>query len=350
MIGCGQVVERFHLPALAAAPGVALSCAVEQSAERRRAMAPRLGGATLHEELDQALDAGAADAALIATPPSTHAELAARCLAAGWHVLVEKPMAATCSRTPGGSSTPRPERSAAWPSGSIAGSAAPGEPPGASSPARIPARSASKPDHGLRHRALARGRGPRPGGVRRSPACWTTWCRTRSTWWRSCSEPDRPGPRRGRPLPARAVDRARLRGRDPARRRGPLPRRPPPAARGAARGHRRGRRLVADPHGARWSGSMEALRRRFADLGAQAAHAGRRVAGRRRRRRRASPRNSRPSPARCAWSRRTISPTAPRASPPAPPGTRCGRASVAQGRLDDGGGADGMTTTAGRWS
>jgi predicted dehydrogenase len=34
-----------------------------------------------------------ADAALIATPPATHADLARRCLAAGWHVLVEKPLA-----------------------------------------------------------------------------------------------------------------------------------------------------------------------------------------------------------------------------------------------------------------
>jgi predicted dehydrogenase len=42
----------------------------------------------------------------------------------------------------------------------------------------------------------------------------------------------------------------------------------------------RGRRLVANPHGARWAGRAEGLRRRLADLGAKATHAGQRVTGR----------------------------------------------------------------------
>ena len=58
-------------------------------------MAPRFPGVPAFATLDEALAAGAAEAALIATPPATHADLAGRCLAAGWHVLVEKPMAAS---------------------------------------------------------------------------------------------------------------------------------------------------------------------------------------------------------------------------------------------------------------
>lgn len=93
LIGCGQVVERYHLPALSAIPELRVSCVVEASPERRRAIAPRFPGVMICAGLDRALEAGVADAALIATPPATHADIAQRCLVAGWHVLVEKPMA-----------------------------------------------------------------------------------------------------------------------------------------------------------------------------------------------------------------------------------------------------------------
>ena len=48
------------------------------------------------ESLDKLLDLGL-DAAAIATPVSTHYPLAERCLRAGPHVLVEKPLASTVS-------------------------------------------------------------------------------------------------------------------------------------------------------------------------------------------------------------------------------------------------------------
>ncbi len=280
MIGCGQVVERFHLPALAAAPGVALSCAVEQSAERRRAMAPRLGDATLHEELDQALDAGAADAALIATPPSTHAELAARCLAAGWHVLVEKPMAATVADALRiVDAATRAERRVAV---------------GFNRRFRRSWRSA--------RRLLA---GADPGTV--GEASLTMAFDTER--WRAAAALgheqsalagllDDVVPHQvdllaflfGSPIErVRAEDVRFRRGRSVELDYAVETRRGVAVSCRAAHLPRHeelleatvgGRRLVADPHGARWSGSMEPLRRRIADLGAQAAHAGRRVAGR----------------------------------------------------------------------
>ena len=94
LIGCGQVVERYHLPALSALPEVRVSCIVEASRERRREIANLLAGIPSYADLDEALAADPTDAALIATAPATHAVLARRCLAAGWHVLIEKPMAA----------------------------------------------------------------------------------------------------------------------------------------------------------------------------------------------------------------------------------------------------------------
>jgi predicted dehydrogenase len=93
LIGCGRVIERYHLPALAAIPQMRVSCLVDPSHERRRELAGKFPDAPTFADIEQALAAGGADAALIATPPGTHATLARGCLDAGWHVLIEKPMA-----------------------------------------------------------------------------------------------------------------------------------------------------------------------------------------------------------------------------------------------------------------
>jgi predicted dehydrogenase len=93
LIGCGQVVERCHLPALAAVANLRVACLVEASEARRAALASIVPGVARHAELDEALAGSSLDAALIATPPATHAKLARHCLAAGLHVLIEKPMA-----------------------------------------------------------------------------------------------------------------------------------------------------------------------------------------------------------------------------------------------------------------
>lgn len=57
---------------------------------RAHAVAP---GARIAERVEDVLAARDVDAVVVATPSSTHAELAARALASGRHVLVEKPMA-----------------------------------------------------------------------------------------------------------------------------------------------------------------------------------------------------------------------------------------------------------------
>ena len=52
-------------------------------------------GARATVALDRVLDDPAVSTVVIATPAMTHAELVAECLAAGRHVLVEKPLACT---------------------------------------------------------------------------------------------------------------------------------------------------------------------------------------------------------------------------------------------------------------
>lgn len=94
VVGCGRVFERFHLPALrrvAELEPVALCDPIEERLRRAREGLPGPAGAASLEEL---LAAGpVAEAALLLTPPATHAPLAERALGAGLHVLVEKPMA-----------------------------------------------------------------------------------------------------------------------------------------------------------------------------------------------------------------------------------------------------------------
>lgn len=64
------------------------------SAERRAAFAARHGLPTV-DRIEALLEDPALSAVLLLTPPDSHAELVARCAAAGKHVLLEKPLDAT---------------------------------------------------------------------------------------------------------------------------------------------------------------------------------------------------------------------------------------------------------------
>lgn len=92
ILGCGKVVEKYHLPALKRSKAWRLGAACDPSAERRRWLQGAVPGVPVFERSADLL-AAPLDAALIATPPATHAELAIEALEAGLHVLVEKPMA-----------------------------------------------------------------------------------------------------------------------------------------------------------------------------------------------------------------------------------------------------------------
>ena len=99
IVGCGAVTERYHLPALLTLPDLRLAAFVDPAIDRARRLAGRAGGADAFagsEELH-----GRVDAVLLATPNALHERLAVPLLAAGVHVLVEKPMArntAECDR------------------------------------------------------------------------------------------------------------------------------------------------------------------------------------------------------------------------------------------------------------
>src|SRR5688572_21087401 len=89
-LGCGFItrVHSRHLKALR--PDVLCSYA---SRERTRAEAfcRRFSGAGSYADYAAAIDDPAIDAVVIAVPPRFHLDLTLRALAAGKHVLVEKP-------------------------------------------------------------------------------------------------------------------------------------------------------------------------------------------------------------------------------------------------------------------
>ncbi|HVU71808.1 MAG TPA: Gfo/Idh/MocA family oxidoreductase [Mycobacteriales bacterium] len=81
---------RIHVPALREA-GFDVVGLVGADADRTRRRADRAGIAHAGTSLTEALRVPHADVVIVATPPDTHAELAEEAVAAGRHVLVEKP-------------------------------------------------------------------------------------------------------------------------------------------------------------------------------------------------------------------------------------------------------------------
>ena len=95
ILGCGRVVEVFHLPALAQVPDLTLTAVMDVDQTRARAIADRAGvpGARVTSDVRDIVDG--CDAALVALPNHLHASTCAVLLEHGCHVLVEKPMAVT---------------------------------------------------------------------------------------------------------------------------------------------------------------------------------------------------------------------------------------------------------------
>lgn len=91
ILGCGRVVERFHVPALRRATAWSVYAACDPNAKRRAWAQTALPGAAVYQTAEQLLSDERLDAALIASPAPTQAALTIACLQRGLHVLVEKP-------------------------------------------------------------------------------------------------------------------------------------------------------------------------------------------------------------------------------------------------------------------
>jgi predicted dehydrogenase len=89
VVGCGYWGPK-HLRVLEGLPSVPSIVAVDPRVERLAGVRRVLPSVQCFASLDEALPL--VDALIIATPPTTHFELAYRALTAGKHVLIEKPM------------------------------------------------------------------------------------------------------------------------------------------------------------------------------------------------------------------------------------------------------------------
>ncbi|MCC4587941.1 oxidoreductase [Xanthomonas melonis] len=88
VVGYGYVGRTFHAPLIAATPGLRLHSVVSSKPQLAQADFPDV---TVIADLDTALADPALDAVVLATPNQTHAPFALQALAAGKHVLADKP-------------------------------------------------------------------------------------------------------------------------------------------------------------------------------------------------------------------------------------------------------------------
>jgi predicted dehydrogenase len=93
IVGCGDVCEVKSGPGFQKAEGSALVAVMRRDRARAEDYARRHGVPTVHTTADALIQDPNVDAVYIATPPSSHCDLALRVAAAGKPCLVEKPMA-----------------------------------------------------------------------------------------------------------------------------------------------------------------------------------------------------------------------------------------------------------------
>lgn len=93
LVGAGKIATEEHLPAWASVKDADLTWIVDRDGERARDVAARWGIPSWSTDLETVVQAGGVDAVDICSSAFTHVELVREALAAGWHVLVEKPLA-----------------------------------------------------------------------------------------------------------------------------------------------------------------------------------------------------------------------------------------------------------------
>jgi predicted dehydrogenase len=93
VVGCGAISTLHQLPALRRCRELELAAVVDADGSWAAAVARRFGAAESFADHHALI--GRVDAALVATPNHTHADITCDLLAGGVHVLCEKPMATT---------------------------------------------------------------------------------------------------------------------------------------------------------------------------------------------------------------------------------------------------------------
>jgi predicted dehydrogenase len=93
MVGAGAIAQIAHLPVLRRMKGVEVVGICDADGAKARSLAQRLGIADAWTDIEDLLEFGAVDAVVISTPSHLHEDHAVTALAAGAHVVVERPLA-----------------------------------------------------------------------------------------------------------------------------------------------------------------------------------------------------------------------------------------------------------------
>lgn len=95
VVGCGNIAEGYHLPALTALDGGAFVVACDVEAERAAGVAGKFGALEWGRDYREVVAREDVDLVCIFTKIDTHAEIAVAAAQAGKHVFVQKPLAGT---------------------------------------------------------------------------------------------------------------------------------------------------------------------------------------------------------------------------------------------------------------
>ncbi len=93
LLGYAPSVGRYHGQGIMQTPGLALKAVCDLSRERLGAAGQAFPEIGVHESAEALGSDPDVDLVIVATPPNTHARLAIEMMAAGKHVVVEKPLA-----------------------------------------------------------------------------------------------------------------------------------------------------------------------------------------------------------------------------------------------------------------
>src|SRR5215218_2753010 len=92
IVGCGQIAYA-HLQEIAHLPGAPTVAVCDINRDIAGQAAARFGGPAVFDDLSEMLRVAAPDVVHVTIPAHVRAQVVRRCLAAGAHVYVEKPVA-----------------------------------------------------------------------------------------------------------------------------------------------------------------------------------------------------------------------------------------------------------------
>ena len=93
VIGAGAIAQVAHLPVLRRLTGVEIACICDNDLPKAQALAGRFDVKETYDDIEEVLKYARADAVVICTPNHLHETHVVTALAAGLHVLCERPLA-----------------------------------------------------------------------------------------------------------------------------------------------------------------------------------------------------------------------------------------------------------------